>query len=487
MAPLGTIGNFRLMSCIGRGGMGEVYRAVHTDIQTEVAVKLLHPEISREVEHVQRFFNEARAVGRVKHAGIVKIFDVGFHDDRAYLIMELLEGESLAQRLARGRMSATQIAEVGRQIASVLDSTHRAGVTHRDLKPDNIFLVTDDDLGGRERVKVLDFGIAKLSGPMATGSVPRTVGAIGTPAYMAPEQWADSSKVTAAADTYSLGCVLFEMGCGRPPFRAATMAEACASHLHAAPPAMRSLYPDTPPALDALVGRLLAKEPLERPVMSEIAAELRAFGSDVLPLAPTIGAWSPTPPRVTAPTTIELGTGEVHKTKPVHRAIVGSLVVGVLVGGLAILTTLLRGSGEPVLVDAPPAAVSHAPTATPIVEVVPRVVTPASRATTEHSRALELAKTQAAGSGSSAPDVASSSRMPVSDSRVPARVGRDRAGSPNRTAPNRTPPRAAPASPAAITPAAPPSTSPTRSPPSTSARSKFDGVDLGSDGIPTKR
>ncbi len=454
VSPLGTIGNFRLMSCIGRGGMGEVYRAVHTDIQTEVAVKLLHPEISREVEHVQRFFNEARAVGRIKHAGIVKIFDVGFHDDRAYLIMELLEGESLAQRLERGRMSATQIAEVGRQIASVLDSTHRAGVTHRDLKPDNIFLVTDDDLGGRERVKVLDFGIAKLSGPMAPGSVPRTVGAIGTPAYMAPEQWADSSGVTAAADTYSLGCVLFEMGCGRPPFRAATMAEACTNHLHTTPPSMRSLYPDTPPALDALVQRLLAKEPLERPTMSEITAELRTFGSDVLPLAPTIGSWSQPPARDAAPTTIDLGTGEMHKRKPVQRAIVGSLVAGVLVGGLAILTSL-RGGGEPAPIDAPPAT-ARAP--------IPRPAPPEARSPTvsrepEVVRTIERAPKPEPRATETTPSV---SRRPTSVSRAPDR----------KSAPIRAPQR----------PVTPPTTEPTPPP-----RSKFDGVDLGSDGIPTRR
>ncbi len=116
-----VIGNFRLLSRLGRGGMGEVYLAEHTGIQTRVAVKVLHAEISRDTDHVQRFFNEAKIVGRIKHAGIVKIFDVGFHREHAYLIMELLEGESLAKRLeTAGRLPAAQVAELGRQIASIL-------------------------------------------------------------------------------------------------------------------------------------------------------------------------------------------------------------------------------------------------------------------------------------------------------------------------------------------------------------------------------
>src|SRR5262249_21378867 len=151
------------------------------------------------------FFNEAKIVGKIKHAGIVKIFDVGWFDDRAYLVMEMLEGEPLSARIDRtDKIVWAEAADLGRQIASVLDATHRAGVIHRDLKPDNIFLVPDHELASGERVKILDFGISKLTGTM-TGASPKTVGTMGTPAYMAPEQWGDASTIDWRADAYSLG------------------------------------------------------------------------------------------------------------------------------------------------------------------------------------------------------------------------------------------------------------------------------------------
>ena len=167
-----TFGNFRLVSRLGRGGMGEVFLAEQQSIGTRVAVKVLQAEISEDKDHVQRFFNEARAVSRIQHAGIVKIFDVGYHTQsgQAYLVMEYLEGESLGRRIRRAPLSLAQVVDVGRQIASVLEATHAAGITHRDLKPDNIYLVPDRELASKERVKVLDFGIAKLSGTLAGAS-----------------------------------------------------------------------------------------------------------------------------------------------------------------------------------------------------------------------------------------------------------------------------------------------------------------------------
>src|SRR5262249_23818237 len=239
-------------------------------------------------------------VSRIKHAGIVKIFDVGFHKEQAYLIMELLEGESLAKRIERrGRMSATQLADIARQIASVLAATHDAGVTHRDLKPDNIFLVADAELGTRERVKILDFGIAKLSGGTMAPGAARTVGTMGTPAYMAPEQWADSGSVDWRGDAYSLGCVAFEMACVRPPFIAHTIAEAYTKHAQVPPPSPRSVMPDLPPVVDALIVRLLAKDPAQRGAsMHEIARSFAACGGgEDAPhaLAPTLGEGSFTP------------------------------------------------------------------------------------------------------------------------------------------------------------------------------------------------
>ena len=285
-----TIGHFEIIARAGRGGMGEVFVAEHLAIKTRVAIKVLHAAVSANTDHVQRFFNEARAVARIQHAGIVKIFDVGFHAERAYLIMEYLEGETLAAGLRRvHRLSPRTTAEIARQIANILDATHHAGVIHRDLKPENVFVVQDRERASGERVKVLDFGIAKLSG-MVTGPVPTTVGAMGTPAYMAPEQWSDSSTVDWRADVYSLGCMVYEMVAGRTPFVAGSIAEACAKHLNDAPLSMRAYVPEVPVAIDTLVLRLLAKEPARRTesiqTLEQRFAELGALGLEGEPTAP---------------------------------------------------------------------------------------------------------------------------------------------------------------------------------------------------------
>jgi hypothetical protein len=274
-----TIGNFKIVQRLGRGGMGEVYLAEQTSIGTRVAIKVLRPEVSSDTEHVQRFFNEARAVSKIQHAGIVKIFDVGYASGgEAYLIMEYLEGETLAKRIEqRGQLALPELGDFGKQIASVLGATHGAGITHRDLKPDNIYIVPDRELARGERIKILDFGIAKLTGTLA-GASPQTIGTMGTPAYMAPEQWGDASKVDWRADVYSLGCVAYEMATARPPFIVTNIAEACAMHLHEIPARARTLVPDLPVALDDLLARLLEKKPDARPQsMQELARAFEAI------------------------------------------------------------------------------------------------------------------------------------------------------------------------------------------------------------------
>jgi serine/threonine-protein kinase len=274
-----TIGNFKIVERLGRGGMGEVYLAEQTSIGTRSAIKILKPEVSADEEHVRRFFNEAVAVSHIQHSGIVKIFDVGrAPGGEAYLIMEYLQGETLAKRIATvGPLPLPVLADIGKQIASVLGATHGAGITHRDLKPDNIYLIPDRELPRGERVKILDFGIAKLTGTLAAQS-PQTIGTMGTPAYMAPEQWGDTSKVDWRADVYSLGCVAFEMATGRPPFIVNTIAEACALHLHEVPVRASTIAP-VPAALDELLARLLEKKPEARPQsMQEIARAFEAIG-----------------------------------------------------------------------------------------------------------------------------------------------------------------------------------------------------------------
>ncbi len=348
------IGNFTIVSKIGSGGMGEVYLAEQNSIKTKVAIKTLAPHISADADQVKRFFNEAIAVSRIKHAGIVKIFDVGFLPcGRAYLAMEYLEGETLGRRIRRaGRLSLAQLADIARQIASILDATHQAGITHRDLKPDNVFLVPDAELESGQRVKILDFGIAKLSGVNLTQP---SVGTMGTPDYMAPEQWRDSRSVDWHVDAYALGCLAFEMATGRVPFPSASIAESYAQHLRKPPPAMRELVPELPQALDALVAQLLAKRPEHRPATMRAIA--RAFAA--------LGTGAPVSRPILACPTVASGTGlrvSMQPTMATSRTLLVLLAsIGVLLLGILItLVVALEERDEIALVPAPISATTPA-------------------------------------------------------------------------------------------------------------------------------
>jgi eukaryotic-like serine/threonine-protein kinase len=413
-----SIGNFRITTRLGRGGMGEVYAGEHDGIQTRVAIKMLLPEVSRSQEYVQRFFNEAKIVGRIKHAGIVKIFDVGFHNEHAYLIMELLEGETLAARIDRDRaLPPAQIVEIARQIASVLDATHHAGVIHRDLKPDNVFLVADRELPLGERVKILDFGISKPSGTLA-GHSPRTQGTMGTPQYMAPEQWGDSATVDWRADAYSLGCVCYEMASGRPPFDANNIAEAYAKHLNATPPPLAKLGVHIPAALESLIMRLLAKRPADRaPSMAMVVGELddlsRAIDPDAKSTvprharpatAPSQPGTGPTLPMRTGPATpiqtdatvrlaavaktTTLGSAasqlDLDPTPPRRRGMVAMIAAGAAVVVALVVFAMTRTTGSTTPAPIAPAAApiptppapAPAPAPTPPIPAPPPTPTP---------------------------------------------------------------------------------------------------------------
>jgi serine/threonine protein kinase len=274
-----TVGNFEIISPLGKGGMGEVWLAQQKALKTKVAVKILGADISQNPTQVQRFHNEAIAVGQIPHAGIVKIFDAGVIQGRAYLVMEYLEGETLTARIKRmGRLDLSLLADFGRQIASVLDATHGAGVTHRDLKPDNIFLVRDAEMPHGERVKVLDFGIAKLDTTVGPRMTAMGVSSIGTPNYMSPEQWHSLHEVGWQTDAYALGCIAMEMATGRPPFLAETRVEVCSMHLGESPPLPSDRVPGSPLELDQLVGALLEKEPEKRPTMRAAIAVFTGLG-----------------------------------------------------------------------------------------------------------------------------------------------------------------------------------------------------------------
>jgi serine/threonine protein kinase len=290
---LGTLlGNYRVVQRLGEGGMGVVYLGRHEALGHRVVVKLLLPELSRDRNMVQRFFHEAQAATAIRSPGIAQVFDFGVAaDGRAYIIMERLDGESLAARLKQARYDAVDICRFGRQVADVLHAAHAAGIIHRDLKPDNLFLVSDPEVIGGERVKVLDFGIAKLVGDAhASGVKTVTNLAMGRPDYMSPEQCRSASAADARSDIYSLGCILFELACGRPPFASPNLADVVAAHLHDPPPHPLSIESDLPPRLAALILRMLAKHADARPqtmeVVSQALAEVLSTLDDDPPAAP---------------------------------------------------------------------------------------------------------------------------------------------------------------------------------------------------------
>jgi len=289
------LGNYRVVHQLSEGGMGVVYVAHHEALGRRVVIKVLQPELCNDADMVQRFFHEARAATAIRSPGIVQVFDFGVTPDRrAYFVMELLEGESLAARLQRRRFDLAECCRLGRQIANVLQAAHAAGITHRDLKPANLFLVPDPEVAGGERVKVLDFGIAKLAGEARSAGVQttRTGLIMGTPNYMSPEQCRSASTADARSDVYSLGCILFEIACGRPPFLFTGVGDIIAAHLHEPPPHPHQFAPGVPPGLSALIAQMLAKPPDARP--QTMAAVGQAL-DDVLRIADPAGAQLLTP------------------------------------------------------------------------------------------------------------------------------------------------------------------------------------------------
>ncbi|HEY6177663.1 MAG TPA: serine/threonine-protein kinase, partial [Kofleriaceae bacterium] len=241
--------------------MGTVYLAEHTLLGRRAAIKVVRSSLSEDAAIVERFFHEARVVSQIADPGIVQVFDFGYHTDgSAFIVMELLEGEALDQRIARiDRLGVFESLRLIRMICTSLGAVHARGIVHRDLKPANIFLVEDPAVAGCERAKLLDFGIAKLAREDAAGLATRTGSAIGTPAYMSPEQCRGSDLVDQRSDIYSIGCVLFAMLTGQPPFDATAPGDLLAAHLCETPPLASSCVPALPPAIDDIVERCLAK------------------------------------------------------------------------------------------------------------------------------------------------------------------------------------------------------------------------------------
>ncbi len=298
LAPGDQVGKYLLGRKLGQGGFGVVFRAYDASLDREVALKFLHPEHVANPQILQRFLQEARSAAKIMHPGIVTVFECGQMTEAkgaaagvAYIAMELLVGESLTDRLARsGRLSPLAAMEVARQVAAALEAAHRSGIVHRDLKPDNIFLVQDPAVRGGERIKVLDFGIAKLGRAATSGVQTQSMMVFGTPRYMSPEQCKSAAGVDHRSDIYTLGAILFELVCGVPPF-VGEPGELIAQHLLVPPPTVRSILPDVPDALEKLITAMLAKKPEARPqTMAAVQLSLESEGAESSGVAPTLAA-----------------------------------------------------------------------------------------------------------------------------------------------------------------------------------------------------
>ncbi len=295
--PGDSFGHFEIVDTLGEGGMGVVYRARDTRLGRAVAIKVLRPEVSTDPDRTRRFLQEAKAASTLNHPCIVTVHDIGQDGDRgAWIAMECLEGESLRQRLARGRLAVTEVLRIAVEIARGLAAAHAAGIVHRDVKPANVMVTTSGI------VKVLDFGLAKLAHletaadsrrPTVSVSPPTVAGVLlGTPAYMSPEQ-AGGLPADARSDVYSFGALLYEMLAGRRPFEDVSDVSLLTAILRDPPEPLRRFRPDVDEHLEALVSRCLEKDrdaryPTAAALLPDLEACLaRQTGSSAKPRAST--------------------------------------------------------------------------------------------------------------------------------------------------------------------------------------------------------
>jgi serine/threonine-protein kinase len=303
-----TIGPYRVARLLGIGGMGRVYKGVHPQIGSRVAIKVLSRECTDRRDLVDRFFAEAKAVNLIRHESIVNVLDLStLPDGRPYIIMEYLDGAPLASIIEHAVTTRTPlplggVARLAVEVLDALAAAHAKGIVHRDLKPDNIFVTPSG------RPKVLDFGIAKLN-DMSTGSATRTGSLLGTPHYMSPEQ-AQGKPAEQRADIYAMGVILFECVTGQKPCLAESLFELLRQHIEETPPSPRSLRPEVSPDLEAVILTALGKTPEMRFGSAQaMSAALQHATAQLAPEQWTAitgtgthrgvpsGAWQPTPPQ----------------------------------------------------------------------------------------------------------------------------------------------------------------------------------------------
>ncbi len=383
-APLigATIGNYRVVAKLGEGGMGIVYLAEHPLIGKRVALKVLHEEHGRNPEIIKRFFNEARAVNEIGHPNIVDILDYGvvhgpYGGGFVYFIMEYLVGEPLSRLLLReAPLAPDRALAIAGQVAEALAAAHQKGIVHRDLKPDNIYICAG------ERVKVLDFGIAKLTHMDGASVQTRTGVVLGTPAYMSPEQCEGRRDLDARTDIYALGILLYEMMTGRVPFYGDGYGDVMVQHLTKRPVRPSTLRGIIPPAVEAVVMRALEKRRDDRFAgMDELVWTLRDPDGFAARFGGVQALLPPAPPSADAPTltlhvcvahrtTLTGSAGEVAPTGRRSRAplwVAGSVLAVAIGVGVALGVARPHAPPppvEPVRAVGPPAA-PPAPVAAP--------------------------------------------------------------------------------------------------------------------------
>jgi len=378
---------YQVTRLLGRGGMGAVWEASHLRLPGKrVAIKVLHTDVATDQEALARFRREAEIATRLDHPNIVEVHDFNsLPDGQPYLVLELLLGESLDARIRRGPIPPDQVVRIAGQIAGALSAAHRAGVVHRDLKPQNVFLVPREDEVGGELVKVLDFGISKIRGSQTVKTNDSTL--LGTPQYMAPEQAiGNHAAVDPRTDVFALGAILYEMLAGRPAFSGQNIPEVVYKVVYEPAPPLAALCPGLPPRMVQAVERALAKKQDERfPDVAAFIEQLAGMSISTLRRQPVLQA--PVSPSVAAPdgamadplaATVDSGRRERSTLPPQPDAAtvmmprsrrglwIGLATVMLAVAVVVAIVLAGRGDGgEPVAATPPPAPApsAAAPTA----------------------------------------------------------------------------------------------------------------------------
>ena len=337
---------YQVEARIGAGGMAEVYRGFDQVLNRTVAIKVLLPQMARDTSFVERFRREAQAAARLNQPNIVGVYDTGADDGTQYIVMEFIEGRTLAEFMATGRRpTPTQAAEIAQKIAAAIAAAHAQGVIHRDIKPGNV-MITRDGV-----IKVMDFGIARVLGPE---TAPQTSAVLGTASYLSPEQ-AQGGPVDARTDIYSLGAVLYELLTARPPFTGDSPVAVAYKQVNEAPAAPSSLNPDVPASLDAVVMKALSKNPSNRYQSAEefsadLARVIVGEEVDATPLMPAaMGDATQVISRPAAHTAVLPPTEEPKGSgrKVWLGVLIGLLLFALLAGAGYLLVTSLTDEGDP--------------------------------------------------------------------------------------------------------------------------------------------